>query len=110
MTYITFYTDGNGEITGFRAEGHAGFAEAGEDIVCAAVTALINNTVNSINELTASEALVDLDEEEAYIDVSFFEPPCEEAKLLLRSLALGLTNMEEDGESSEFIDVIFEEE
>jgi len=110
MTRITFYTDPDGEITGFRAEGHAGFAEAGEDIVCAAITALINNTVNSINELTESEALTDIDEEEAYIDVSFFEPPCKEAKLFLRSLALGLTNMEEDEASTDFIDVIFEED
>ena len=110
MTQITFYTDQNEDIIGFRAEGHAGFAEAGEDIVCAAITALINNTVNSINELTDSEALVDLDEEEAYIDFSFFEPPCREAKLFLRSLALGLTNMEDDEASADFIDVIFEED
>ena len=110
MTQITFYTDPDGEITGFRAEGHAGYAEEGEDIVCAAITALINNTVNSINELTESEALADIDEEEAYIDVSFFEPPCREAKLFLRSLALGLTNMEEDEASTDFIDVIFEED
>jgi hypothetical protein len=110
MTQITFYTDEDGEITGFRAEGHAGYAEAGEDIVCAAITALINNTVNSINELTESEALTDIDEEEAYIDVSFFEPPCKEARLLLRSLALGLTNMEDDEACTDFIDVIFEED
>ena len=110
MTKITFYTDANEEITGFRAEGHAGFAEAGEDIVCSAITALINNTINSINELTESEALADIDEEENYIDVSFFEPPCKEARLLLRSLALGLTNMEDDEECTDFIDVIFEED
>ncbi len=110
MTKITFYTDANEEITGFRAEGHAGFAEEGEDIVCSAITALINNTINSINELTESEALADIDEEENYIDVSFFEPPCKEARLLLRSLALGLTNMEDDEECTDFIDVIFEED
>jgi hypothetical protein len=110
MTRITFYTDANEEITGFRAEGHAGFAEEGEDIVCSAITALINNTINSINELTESEALADIDEEENYIDVSFFEPPCKEARLLLRSLALGLTNMEDDEECTDFIDVIFEED
>ena len=110
MTQITFYTDPDGEIKGFRAEGHAGYAEAGEDIVCAAITALISNTVNSINELTESEAFADVDEEEAYIDVSFFEPPCREAQLFLRSLALGLTNMEEDEASTDFIDVIFEED
>ena len=35
MTTITFHTEGS-RITGFDAVGHSGYAEAGEDIVCAA--------------------------------------------------------------------------
>ena len=30
----------DGQVTGFVCAGHAGYAEAGEDIVCAAVSAL----------------------------------------------------------------------
>ena len=40
MTTVTFYTEGR-RITGFDASGHSGFAEAGEDIVCAAVTSTV---------------------------------------------------------------------
>lgn len=110
MTEITFYQTETGEITGFRSEGHAGYADEGEDIVCAAISALIINTINSINELTEDEIDVDIDEEEGYIDASFFEAPGKEAQLLLKSLALGLTNLEDDEAATEFIDVIFEEE
>jgi uncharacterized protein YsxB (DUF464 family) len=109
MTEITFYQTEEGDLTGFRSEGHAGYADSGEDIVCAAISALIINTINSINELTEDHIDVDIDEEEGYIDASFFDPPGREAQLLLKSLALGLTNIEDDGSVSDFIDVIFEE-
>ena len=109
MTNITFYQNETGEITGFRCEGHSGYADSGEDIVCAAISALVINTINSIEELTGDQIDVDIDEDEGYIDASFFEVPGKDAQLLLRSLALGLTNMEDDETVTEFIDVIFEE-
>ena len=103
MTQITFYQTETGDLIGFRSEGHAEFADSGEDIVCAAISALIINTINSINELTEDTIDVDMDEDEGYIDASFFEPPGKEAQLLLRSLALGLTNIEDDEAVTEFI-------
>ena len=109
MTEITFYQTETGDIIGFRSEGHSGYADQGEDIVCAAISALVINTINSINELTDDEMDVDIDEDEGYIDASFFDTPGKEAQLLLKSLALGLTNMEDDEAVTEFIDVIFEE-
>ena len=110
MTEVTFYQKESGELTGFRIEGHAGYAEEGEDIVCAAISALAVNTVNSINELTGDTIDVDMDEEEGYMDASFFgEQSGPEAQLLLKSLALGLQNLEEDEATNEFIDLIFEE-
>ena len=109
MTEVTFYQLESGEYTGFRVEKHAGYAEEGEDIVCAAISALAINTINSIDELTKDKIDVDIDEDGVYIDASFFETPGKEAQLLLRSLALGVTNIESDETTSEFIDVIFEE-
>ena len=35
-----------------ESNGHAGYAEEGQDIICAAVSALIVNTVNSVETLT----------------------------------------------------------
>ena len=40
MTTVTFLMEGN-RIIGFDAQGHSGYAEAGEDIVCAAITSAI---------------------------------------------------------------------
>ena len=61
MTSVTFYTE-QGRITGFEAKGHSGWAEAGEDLLCASVTAavtLVEATVNDVLGLAAA-ALVSL--------------------------------------------------
>ena len=42
----------NGSYEEFISKGHAGYAEAGQDIVCAAVSALIITTVNSLEKFT----------------------------------------------------------
>ena len=50
MTTVTFLTE-EARIIGFDAEGHSGYAEEGEDIVCAAVTSavrLVEATVNDV--------------------------------------------------------------
>ena len=42
----------NGSYLDFLSRGHAGYAEEGQDIVCAAVSALIITTVNSLDAFT----------------------------------------------------------
>jgi len=39
-------------LQGFNVDGHAGFADAGKDIVCAAVSAVIQTTMLGIKEYT----------------------------------------------------------
>ena len=51
MIKITVYSRQD-QSTGFRSEGHAGYAEEGYDIICAAVSVLSVNLVNSIEEFT----------------------------------------------------------
>ena len=56
MTTVTFLIEER-RIIGFDAIGHSGFGEAGEDIVCAAVTSavrLVESTVNDVMGLCAS--------------------------------------------------------
>ena len=56
MTTITFQSQGS-RVVGFDVQGHSGYAEAGADIVCAAVTSairLVDATVNDVLGLAAS--------------------------------------------------------
>ncbi len=41
MLTVTFYRDERDRLSGFFARGHAGFAEHSQDIVCAAVSAIL---------------------------------------------------------------------
>lgn len=45
MVTVVVERDGKGLLSGFSVSGHAGFAEAGRDIVCAAVSAIAQTAV-----------------------------------------------------------------
>ena len=100
MTKITFYQRVDGTFQGFHSQDHAGYSAEGQDIVCAAVSALVINFVNSLDELTDDHYQID-------VNVVFTEELSEEGSLLLRSLILGLTSVEE--EHGQYLDVIFKE-
>ena len=67
MIKVTIYQNSEGEITGVSIQGHAGYADNGSDIVCAAVSVLAQNTVNSIEQFTEDRFSVDVDEKEGGI-------------------------------------------
>ena len=68
MTTITFRTEGN-RIIGFDSQGHSGYAEAGEDIVCAAITSAIRLVDATINDVLGLAASVKVKESEALISL-----------------------------------------
>lgn len=70
--------------------GHAGFARSGNDIVCAAISVLVINTLNSIEELANEEIIVESDEKEGYIECHFPDEINEKTKLLMDSMVMGL--------------------
>ncbi|MCI5759806.1 ribosomal-processing cysteine protease Prp [Bilifractor sp. LCP19S3_H10] len=109
MTKVTFYQNRNGRITGFEARDHSGYAEAGEDIVCAAVSALVIHTVNSLDRFTGDQIEESSDPENAVICVRVKGIPSDGSELLLRALASTLSDMQEEESYQDFIDVNFVE-
>ena len=68
MISVTVYKDKNNHYTGFRCDGHAEYAEPGEDIVCSAVSVLTLNTCNAIEALTEDAFSVGADQETGLVD------------------------------------------
>ncbi|MBE6532691.1 MAG: ribosomal-processing cysteine protease Prp [Ruminococcaceae bacterium] len=62
MTTITFYKTG-GFYYGFEEQGHTGFAESGEDILCSALSAMTMLIINAIEVTYASHVDYTIDEE-----------------------------------------------
>ena len=51
MIRAEFFADAQGTLLGFSVTGHAGLAESGEDILCAAVSSAAYMTVNTVLEI-----------------------------------------------------------
>ena len=68
MTTVTFHTEGK-RITGFDAKGHSGYAEEGEDIVCAAITSTVRMVECTINDVLGLGAHVKVNENTAAISL-----------------------------------------
>ena len=51
MTRAVLYKDAQGLFTGFSVKGHSGYARAGRDIVCAAVSILTTTCVNALESV-----------------------------------------------------------
>ncbi len=96
MINATIYQKEN-KICAFEISGHAGYAPAGEDIVCAAVTVLSFNTVNAIEAFTDVPFQAKADEKKGgYLKVTFPLEGMEDkqVQLLLETLKLGLSGIE----------------
>ena len=68
MTTITFRMEGD-RITGFDSTGHSGYAEAGADIVCAAITSAIRLVEATVNDVLGLAASVKVREQDASISM-----------------------------------------
>ena len=97
MIKVTIYQNHNGVFCGFRMEGHAGFAAYGSDIICAAVSVLVINTMNSIEKFTDDKFKGAVHEEKDVVSFNIIsEPVSESAELLLNSLVLGLNAIQSE--------------
>ena len=89
MTTVTFHSAG-GRLDGFAVEGHSGYAEAGSDIVCAAISAAVGLTECTVNEVMGLGAAVRADEKHARISLKL--PPAlnGESESLCQTVLTGL--------------------
>ncbi len=104
MIKVSIHKNKNGQIIGFRCLGHAGYAKSGSDIVCAAVSALVITTMNSIEHFTSDTFDYQTDEESGLIDFRIVSTLSERSELLLGSLILGLQGIEE-GYGQQYIQI-----
>ena len=68
MTKITFYKSG-GFYYGFEEQGHTGYGESGEDILCSALSSMTMLIINAIEVSYASNVEYTIDEKTTDIRV-----------------------------------------
>ena len=85
MTRCEFRRE-NERIVGFSVSGHSGYSEAGTDIVCAAVSAVVTMAEATINDVCGGKAKVRIKEEDARITLTL-PATCEEEDAIQAVLA-----------------------
>ena len=85
MTRCEFFTEAD-RITGFSISGHSGYAEAGSDIVCAAITAVVTMAEATINDVCGAKAKIRVKEADARITLTL-PASCDEEESVQAVLA-----------------------
>ena len=97
MTRCEFFRE-NERITGFSVSGHSGYAEAGSDIVCAAISAVVSMAEATINDVCGAKAKVRVKDADARITLTL-PASCEEEESIqavLAGMMLTLCSMRDD--------------
>ena len=85
MTRCEFFRQDE-RITGFSVCGHSGYAEAGSDIVCAAISAAVTLAECTINDVCGGKAKVRVKDDDARITLTL-PTSCEEEDTIQSVLA-----------------------
>ena len=93
MIYAVFESE-NGRLCNCSITGHAGFADAGQDIICAAVSSAVQLTANLITETFQESAEVSA--ENNLIKIILNSPGSGNGASLLEGLKLHLQCISED--------------
>ena len=97
MTRCEFFTEGD-RITGFSISGHSGYAEAGSDVVCAAISAVVTMAEATINDVCGAKAKVRVKDEQARITLTL-PVSCDEeetVQAVLAGMMITLAGMRDD--------------
>jgi len=97
MTRCEFFTEDE-RITGFSVSGHSGYAEAGADIICAAISAVVTMAEATINDVCGAKAKVRVKEEDTRVTLTL-PASCDEeesVQAVLAGMMLTLLSLRDD--------------
>jgi len=94
MTEVTIYRNKADKYIGYEIDGHADFAKAGKDIVCAAISVLSINCANSIDEI--AHVKCDVTQKDGYLKVTVRDFDNDKVQLFIESLKLGLSEIQKN--------------
>ena len=91
MTKVEFF-DRDDRISGFSVSGHSGYDENGQDIVCAAVSALAQTALLGLTIHLKRDVSYDM--EEGRLSVQLNTKPDAQTDAVLETMILGLLEIE----------------
>ena len=98
MIRASFYIR-SGKPVGFHIKGHSGYAEAGSDIVCSAVSAIAQTTLLGLIEIVKPEMDYKIDQDgeiDCVIHTNTNEGELDRVELLIDTMRLGLESIKQN--------------
>lgn len=93
MIKAEFFTTASGELLGFSMKGHSGSAQAGYDIVCAAVSSAAYMTVNTVTDVLNVDARVAVDD--GFLRIRVEEKDARSCRSIFAGFKLHMLGLEE---------------
>ncbi len=97
MIQVVIQRNQRGKITAFQINGHAGYGEPGEDIVCAAVSAISIGMVNAVEAVLGIRLPAEVKEDGSLrcrLPLIADEATCGKVQLLLEAMVAALQSVE----------------
>lgn len=96
MICIDFVLDNKRHIQRFEVKGHSGFDDYGKDIVCAAVSAVVQTAILGLTDVVGIKIVYILENGNAKCDVGIISDSVkrEKADIVLNTLRLGLLSIQ----------------
>lgn len=97
MIRIHVVRDNEGFVWEFTIEGHAGYGEAGNDIVCSAVSVLGYTAIGALSDIASIDFNYSIDDSgylkcSIPVDIAYHKKPC--VKTILETIVLGFKQIE----------------
>ena len=92
------FKENNGKILGFTCNGHSGYASEGADIVCAAISTLVQNAEICLSEVLNIKLSISRDDKNAKFNLKFAKnvsnEEIEKGQAILQSLKISSQRIE----------------
>lgn len=103
MIHVTININDDGLVYAFTMSGHADFDEYGKDIVCAGASAVVFGAANAVINMTKSEPMINMNEENGLFHFEVDDPDVEKLQIILESMIISLKTIED--EYGEYINI-----
>ncbi len=93
MISVTLFRDSRGRLRGFDCLGHAGYAKAGKDLVCAAVSVLTTTCVNALESVAKISPLLTVGDGAMHVVITELQAENHDAQVILKTFEQGISDI-----------------
>ena len=93
MIQVDLFKDKQGMIVGYKVSGHAGYSEAGTDIVCSAVSSLTQAPLLGLERHLKLKPSYVVNQEDGILEVALNSAPTDLTQAILQTMVYGLESI-----------------